>query len=96
MNNKKYLNSLIWVENCIDNSFRELLEYKRELLEVIIDVYEDIFVGKYFRSYGEMEIRKIKGIKLRSMGLRFVIDDTNGVIYERYFFNSDSIFDDEY
>lgn len=96
MNNKKSLNSLIWVENCIDNSFRELLQYKRELLEVIIDIYEDIFVGKYFRSYGEMEISKIKGIKLRSMGLRFVLVDPNEVIFERYFFSSDSIFDDEY
>lgn len=99
IDNKKALKSLIWVENILSQDFnirRGRKLYHNVLSNALIDMYKDFFIGKYFRSYGEFDIHQITGIVLRSMGLRFVLDDPDDSNHERYFFGSDSIFDDEY
>lgn len=95
--NYKILKSLIWHEFEIDmecKSYRgKIHQYHDVLRNLLISMYEDFFIEKYFSSYGDIEIRKITGIVVRSLGLRFALDDPEEDDCEKYFFGGDKILD---
>lgn len=91
--NNAVLKSLIDIELYLEEFYnKEQYGYHKALCNLLIDIYEDFFIGKYLRSGNDYEKHEITGMVIRPMGLRFTLAG-NLNNKERYFFKNDSILD---
>lgn len=90
--NSKVLKSLCWMEKYI--SYQQFKpnnsEYSDIMYQLVIDMYEDFFIGKHHISHCEKLI--ITGIIKRRMGFAFTLENSLERT-SRYFFSNDIIED---